>query len=391
MGQQLLIAGGGIGGLAVAIAAARAGWESAVFEQAEAFTDVGAGIQLGPNATRILRQWELLAGDLGQRVARPGRLQVRDALDGRELGVLRVDDFEQRYGAPYVTAHRADLHSALFDAAWSAGAHMHAQQRAVGAENGRDGVRVHFEDGRTALGDALVGSDGLWSRVRRLVAGPAAPTFTGHVAYRALLPQASVPEALRSGDVTAWLGPRLHLVAYPVRAGEFLNVVCVVEGGAPPDATSWDQAAAVADLQAAMGPTCAAARALVEAVEAWRLWALHARAPVAGAFEMARGRIALAGDAAHPMPPYLAQGAGMAIEDARELQRVLAADLVDGDIEAAFARYARDRWQRCARVQARSLRNGRIFHARGPVRIARNASLRLIGERLLDVPWLYSR
>lgn len=387
MTQGLLVAGGGIGGLAAALAARRAGWEARLFEQAEAFSEIGAGIQLGPNATRILREWELLdKGPLDGCVARPGCLSVREASDGSELGRLRLDGFARRYGAPYVTVHRGDLQQALRGAAEAAGAVLGAGQRIERVQVEGDAVRVDCG----AEGDALVIADGVFGRLRQQVAGGGPPRFTGHVAYRALVRQDALPQAMRSGDVTVWLGPDLHLVRYPVRGGDWLNVVCLVEGRLQGDPRGWDQDAALADLQAAMGPVCAGARDLVAAIGQWRLWALHGRAPVASADEMARGRVALLGDAAHPMLPYLAQGAGMALEDARELQRVLA--VADGralDVPTALRRYALSRWQRAARVQARSLRNATIFHARGPLRIARNASIRLLGERLLDVPWLY--
>jgi salicylate hydroxylase len=383
---QLLIAGGGIGGLAAALAARRAGWEARLFEQAENFSEVGAGIQLGPNATRILREWGLLPGELDALVARPSHLCVRDALDGGELGRLRFDAFEARYGAPYVTVHRADLQQALLQAAQAVGARLCTGRRIEQASETDDAVRI--EGG--VEGDALVAADGVWSRLREAVAGDTPPRFTGHVAYRALARQADLPQALRASDVTVWLGPKLHLVRYPVRGGEWLNVVCLVEGRLQGDPRGWDQQAALADLQSAMGPVCAPARELVAAIPQWRLWALNGRAPVQGAQEMARGRIALLGDAAHPMLPYLAQGAGMALEDARELERVLA--VADGrvlDVPTALQRYALSRWQRCARVQARSLRNATIFHASGALRLARNTALRVGGERVLDVPWLY--
>jgi salicylate hydroxylase len=179
-------------------------------------------------------------------------------------------------------------------------------------------------------------------------------------------------------------------VTYPLRGGEWLNAVCVVQGTQPGDPRDWDHAASQAQLDAALGPVCAAVRARVASMPSWRLWMLHARPPVAAAEQMARGRIALLGDAAHPMRPYLAQGAGMAIEDARELQRVL--KVADGevmDVPTAMRRYALNRWERVARVQARSRRNGTIFHATGPLRLARNAAMRVLGERLLDQPWLY--
>ncbi len=386
MSRELLIAGGGIGGLAAALAARRAGWQARLFEQAEAFSEAGAGIQLGPNATRILREWDLLEGGLDACVARPECLSVREAADGRELGRLRLADFAHRYGAPYLTVHRADLQQALRGAAADAGAQLVTGRRIDNVQADEDRVCVNGD----VEGDALVGADGVFGRVRLQVIGGELPYFTGHVAYRALVRQDALPLSLRSGDVTVWLGPRLHLVRYPVRAGEFLNVVCLVEGRLQGDPRNWDQAAALADLQAAMGPACAGARDLVAAIAHWRLWALHTRPPVTAAAQLAHGRVALLGDAAHPMLPYLAQGAGMALEDARELQRVLpVADGRTPDVPTALRRYALGRWQRCAGVQVRSQRNATIFHARGPLRVARNAAIRLLGERLLDVPWLY--
>ena len=216
-----------------------------------------------------------------------------------------------------------------------------------------------------------------------------------------MLAQASLPERLRSQQVTAWLGPRLHVVQYPVRGGEWLNVVAIVHGQVDEvagDLQSWDHSANAADLQAAVKLTSAPLRDLIAAVSEcsgqagppWRLWALCDRPSLRGAWQQAQGRVALLGDAAHPMRPYLAQGAGMAIEDACELGCVLAkVREPDSDVATLLQRYALNRWQRNARVQARALRNGRLFHARGLLRSSRDASLKLLGGRLLDIPWLY--
>ncbi len=384
MTQELLVAGGGIAGLAAAVAAARAGWQSRLFEQADAFSEVGAGLQLGPNATRILRDWGLLEAVMA-RAACPRRLRVRDAQDGRELGSLALGSrFEERYGAPYLTIHRADLHAALLDAVREAGTHLHPGTRVLQAQSLTGAVRAATSAGQEVEADALAVADGVWSGLRQRLLGDGPPRATGHVAYRALLQGDA-----GSDEVTAWLGPRMHLVTYPVRRGQALNVVCVVqgEGGDPQD---WDQPGPQEALHRAAGPLCAEAEGLLRRVPQWRLWTLHARDPVAAASTMAQGRLALLGDAAHPMLPYLAQGAGMAIEDAFELGRVLAA--ADGrviDVETALRRYALNRWERCARVQRRAERNGRIFHAAGVVRRARNLAIRAAGERVLDQPWLY--
>jgi len=180
-------------------------------------------------------------------------------------------------------------------------------------------------------------------------------------------------------------------VSYPVRAGEWLNVVMFVHGKPPADVQEWDHPGLRADVLAALDGHCPALTALVEAVPAWRLWVLCDRLPLLSPDQMVRGRVALLGDAAHPMRPYLAQGAGMAIEDAAELGRCLASvSRPHADVSLALRRYALNRWQRNARVQARAVRNGQIFHATGPLRLARDLSLKLLGHRLLDMPWLYA-
>jgi salicylate hydroxylase len=173
-----------------------------------------------------------------------------------------------------------------------------------------------------------------------------------------------------------------------VRRGELLNIVAIVEAPGRDASHDWDQGGVAAELVRAMGEIDVELRALVEAIPAWRFWSLHGRPPVAGAHAMARGRIALVGDAAHPMLPYLAQGAGMAIEDAEAIGKVLA-DASPDTVAPAFERYAQSRWRRCAQVQSGAWRNARIFHASGPMRWGRDAAMKLLGERLLDQPWLY--
>lgn len=390
MTLQALIVGGGIGGLAAGLACARAGWDSRLYEQAAELSEIGAGIQLGPNATRILHAWGLSEA-LGAVAAFPQRLTVRSATDGTELAAMRLGAaFSKRYGAPYATVHRADLQGLLLGAARAADVHLKLSSPATAVQATGEAVRLRVGAEHEVEGDALIGADGLWSAVRGQVWGDAAPAATGHLAYRSLVLQRDLPAALRSQDVTAWLGPRMHLVTYPASAGAKLNVVAFVNGSATESARDWDQAAVAAELQAAAGPLCAPLRDLVQAMPHWRLWVMYDRPPVRSADEMARGRIALLGDAAHPMRPYLAQGAAMAIEDAAELGRALAmAASADIDVPLALRRYALNRWQRCARVQARARRNGGIFHATGLVQRVRDLALRLLGARLVDQPWLY--
>jgi len=395
--QQLLIAGGGIGGLAAALAVSRAGWEVRLFERAPEFGEVGAGIQLGPNVTRILYGWGL-EPELAGVVAFPDRLQVRNAVSGAELGVLPLGPQAlERYGAPYATIHRADLHHVLCAAVMDrADVHLNLDRcLASFHDDGQAAVTLTTTAGSIIEGDALLGADGVGSRVRRQLLDDGPPRVTGHLAYRTMLRQSALPAALRSQQVTAWLGPRLHVVQYPVRGGEWMNVVAVVCGEPPADPLGWDHGANAADLRRATGAVCAPLRELLDAVpqatvndDPWRLWPLLDRPPVAAAGEMARGRVALLGDAAHPMRPYLAQGACMALEDAATLASALSMDVAD--VPTRLQRYAQTRWQRVARVQARSIRNGDIFHASGLLRAGRDAGLRLLGQRLLDLPWLYN-
>ncbi|MFZ4288448.1 FAD-dependent monooxygenase [Variovorax sp. HJSM1_2] len=407
MAKQVLIAGGGIGGMSAALACARAGWGVQLFERAPAFSEVGAGIQLGPNVTRQLNAWGL-ASAVAEVAALPDQLQVRDADSGQTLGLLRLGQQTQaRYGAPYVTIHRADLHRLLHTATQQEGA-VQIQLNTALRQFSEDlnSVKAQltseastFSAGAVEVeGDALVGADGLWSPVRQILLQDGQPMVAGHLAYRALVRQAALPEALRTQNITVWLGSRLHVVQYPVRGGDWLNVVAIVQARLPGPVQNlgperldhWDHSANAIELQRVLADTCGPLQNLVHAVGHWRLWVLCDRPPMRGPQEQALGRVALLGDAAHPMRPYLAQGAGMAIEDAAALGQALGQALTpSANVPAALRRYAQERWQRNARVQARAERNGRIFHATGPIRWSRNLAMRLGGERLLDMPWLY--
>lgn len=390
MAAHILIAGGGIAGLATALALARRRHRIDLLEQSVAFGEVGAGIQLGPNVTRRLQALGLSEGLL-RAAARPDALVVLGATDGGEIARMPLGNaMLHSYAAPYLCIHRADLHALMLAAVRGTGAvTLTTGARVTQVVARGELVCACSTDTRAWEGDALIGADGLWSTVRPCVVEDATPPrATGHTAWRALVEQSALPAPLRSTQIRVWLGPRLHAVAYPVRRGEALNVVVLAESAPVGDARDWDQTTSLAALQAATGRTCGGLQALLEAVPSWRAWTLSDRSPLTGPDQMAAERVALAGDAAHPMLPYLAQGAGMAIEDA-----VALADAVDGgdatEVPAALARYAAARWERNAQVQARARRNGDIFHATGLVRVGRDAALRLMGARLLDVPWLY--
>ncbi len=405
--KQVLIAGGGIGGLAAALALARNGASVQLLEKAAQLSEVGAGIQIGPNVTRILHAWNL--GEALARVAAfPQQLQARDAQSGQLLGSLRLGERSQTlYGAPYATIHRADLHGLLHQAAQQSGVGMHLGQTLVGWRETSEGLDVltrHAQDAQQSDGSggavenhfhaaALIGADGVWSNVRQQLLADEPARFTGHLAYRALVAQADLPAHLRTNQITVWMGPRLHVVHYPVRAGQWLNVVAIVHGEKPNLASDWDQAGHSQALIHAMGAVGKDLHERLESISAWRMWALHDRPPVASAAQMAQGRVALLGDAAHPMRPYLAQGAGMAIEDAQVLGQVLGQCLAQGsgDVAAQLQVYAEQRWARNAQVQARAIRNGQVFHAQGALAWARNLTMRLRGERLMDLPWLYGQ
>jgi salicylate hydroxylase len=388
MGDQVLVAGGGIGGLAAALAVLRSGWDVQVLEKAAVFSEVGAGVQLGPNVVRVLHDWGLAAA-LQAVAAFPDQLQVYSARSGDLLGAMRLGrDMATSYGAPYATVHRADLHGLLLGQLERAGAKLRLNASLQGFHQAPDGVVVNLQGDAALQGKMLIGADGLWSVVRRELLGDGPPRPTGHLAYRSLVRQTMLPEKLRTQNVTVWLGPRMHVVHYPVQRGEWLNIVAIVHAAPVADLQIWDHHAHSAELAVALGSSCTTLRDLVQAVPSWRLWVMHDRPPMQGAHQHAQGRVALLGDAAHPMRPYLAQGAGMAIEDAAELGRALKS-ATPQNVPTALQHYAAHRWQRNARVQARALRNGQIFHAIGPVRWGRDVAMKLMGERLLDMPWLY--
>ncbi len=391
--SKVHIAGGGIGGLAAALACARTGHEVRVSERASAVSEVGAGVQLGPNVVKVLYGWGLQEA-LAQVAFFPRQLQVRNATTGIHLASLRLGEaFEQRYGAPYLTIHRADLHGVLLQAVQATGViDLQFGSALIGLTQSDDAVSAEFSNNLHTRSDLLVGADGGWSLVRKLLLDDGTPEPTGHLAYRAMVPQGDLPVHLRSDQVTAWLGPKLHVVQYPVRGGDWLNVVAIVHGQVKGDMSHWDHSANAADLRRSMALACGQLQELVGAIAFWRLWPLSIRPPMRGAQEHAKGRVALLGDAAHPMLPYLAQGAGMAIEDASALAWALGEGSganQGADVPAQLQRYAQARWQRNAQVQARAIKNGRIFHATGLVRWGRDAALGLLGENLLNMPWLY--
>ena len=386
MPQRVLIAGGGIGGLAVAIALTRRGIASNVLERSDFADETGAGIQLGPNATRVLRELGSL-DTVEQSAFRPEAIWIFDGLSGERLASVPLGGHaETRYGAPYLALHRADLHAALLAVAKELGDLIALTPRfevdSIAEE--RVGITVQSADGNQASGSCLIGADGLWSSVRKHVAPNATMRFAGATASRTLLPREDLPAPFDAPVVGLWLGPRAHLVHYPVRGGTDINLVAVTEGGR--ERQGWSEAADVEALRASFTDWCTDSKSLLERADAWRSWSLYRLPPVT---PWSTGRTVLLGDAAHPVLPFLAQGAGLAIEDAA----VLASSLKNAahGPPQAFARYVAERQNRAWRVQREARLLGMVYHLRGPAGRFRN---RVLGWRsqaglLASFDWLY--
>jgi salicylate hydroxylase len=319
---------------------------------------------------------------------RPEAILIYDGISGRRLSSVPLGTHaEQRYGAPYLTLHRADLHAGLRAVAQSlapAVLRPGFELTAVDAQSGD--VVARAADGSEAKGASLIGADGLWSKVRSLIMPKANLRFTGATAWRARLPRGSLPSPFDAPVVGLWLRPGSHLVHYPVRGGEELNIVAVTEGGA--ERRGWNQAGAVETLLASFTRWTKDSKSLLERAASWRSWSLYRLAPLR---RFGAGRIALLGDAAHPVLPYLAQGAALAIEDALTLAACI--DASPGDPPFAIRRYEDLRRPRVARVQRLSRRLGRLYQLRGAMRVARNLILERRSEEtaLRRFDWLYGR
>lgn len=384
--DRVLIAGGGIGGLATAISLGRRGIETETLERSSLIEESGAGIQLGPNATRALASLGALDA-IEPHAFRPEAIVVFDGLSGRKLSSVPLGkSAERRYGAPYLTLHRTDLHAGLHAVARSLPTATLRPGFEVAALDVRErNVVVRATDGTEAKGEALVGADGLWSTLRPLIMPEASLRFTGHTAWRALLPRNALASPFDAPIVGLWLGPRGHLVHYPVRGGDQLNVVAVTEGGVA--VQDWNQPGRSASLLASFTRWCKDSKSLLESAPGWRSWSLYRLLKLR---DWSVGRVALLGDAAHPVLPYLAQGGALAIEDALTLAACLAAS--PRDVPAAFRSYEQIRRPRAARVERLSRRYGRLYHLGGPLRLLRNYLLgtRSKASALGRFDWLYT-
>ena len=390
MTAHVLIAGAGIGGLGAALALSQIGKnvdiKVTVLEQTDVFGEVGAGIQISPNAYQVLSRWGLT--DALQKTANfPEKLQVRSAVSDKLLGQLTMGVAAQaRYGFPFATIRRADLHSLLLNAVrQQSNVELYLNAKINNIVELNQQVTVKIEAGDTFNADALIGADGLRSRVRQHVLNDSEPNATGHTAWRALLPMADMPPELQHDHVTAWLAPNSHTIAYPVQQGKSLNIVYCSENrgkiGLQPAYL----------LSKQLSKSLQNVFQIATEKKAWTRWDLFDRPPMTSSVEMfnpAHPHIALLGDAAHPMLPYLAQGAAMALEDGRAL--AFSVRNSPENMAVALQHYAQTRWQRNAKVQARARQNGQIFHAKPPVSWGRDVAMGLLGEKLLDSPWLYA-
>jgi salicylate hydroxylase len=391
--RRALVVGAGIGGLAAALALARQGFGVDVFERAPALQEFGAGLQLTPNATRALARLGALAA-AREVASAPRAVRVLRGADGAELARLPVEAAERRWGAPYLTVHRVDLHRVLAEAAAATGTvALHFGAEVAGVASEAEAASIDIKRGAAPLsetGEAVVGADGLRSLVRaRLGRGQAdAPRFSYRVAFRATVEAEWVAPRWRDNEVTLRLGPRAHLVHYPLRGGSAVNLVAVIESNwrSAPGDDPWDGEADREALDRAFRDWSADARDLIAAPKRWRAWPLMLRPPLD---RFAFGRIALIGDAAHPMTPFLAQGAAQAIEDADSLARRLGET---DKVEAALAAYSADRVARANRVQREATMQGRIYHLSGPFAFARNLTMRALGPEgvLKRLDWLYA-
>ncbi len=381
---SILIAGGGIGGLCAALALARKGFASMVFERAGGEAQAGAGIQLGPNATRLLAAWGL-GHALRACAAFPDGIALYDGISGEVLARIPLGATAlSRYGAPYALLHRADLHGLLIEAARAEPLISIAAGCAVlECEESDEGVRLHTSQGVYA-GAALVGADGLRSTIRPAVAEGARPEPSGLIAWRALIPAAAFPALAGDAEIGLWMRPGMHLVHYRVSGGALLNLVLVAPAGdgEPERAGQAHGGAHRPDVAQWPGRL----RAALAAVPEWTPWPLWELAPLA---RWSKGRITLLGDAAHAVLPFMASGSVLAIEDAAILAHEVASTAED--LATAFARYEKARLARAERVRRASLQAGRIYHLGGAMRLARNAVLRASPPLLLlrRNDWLY--
>ena len=383
--DEILIAGGGIGGLATALALSVQGLPCRILEQSSEFREIGAGIHLGPNVFRACDHLGIME-QMTEKAVFVDHLAMMDSLSGEEITRVQVKDTcLERYGYPYAIHHRADMLDVFLKACQDSPLiTLETSRRVTRIDDDGDTVTVQTEDGSTYAGRALIGADGLWSAVRAYLFGDEMPRVTGHIAYRAVLPMDEVPEELKQNAAMLWVGPRNHLIHYPIRDWELFNVVAVfhsdkyVEG--------WNEPGDRDELLTRFADVGTLPMSLLERVSDWRMWVLCDREP---RDVWSRGRVTLIGDAAHPMLQYFAQGAAMAIEDGLCVASKIAT--ADGDLETEFQAYQQERYLRTGRVQYMARFLGEVYHAEGVKRDLRNQMLgaRTQAKAMEGLDWLY--
>jgi len=383
-GSTVIVAGGGIGGLAAALALARRGFAVKVLEQAAEIGEIGAGVQLAPNAFAAFDALGVGEQARGRAVFNE-RMVMLDATDASTVAEIPLGDaFRARFANPYAVIHRADVHQSLLEGVQAhGGIELLTSTRVLHVEQSADGVNVFDALGRRHRGAALVGCDGVKSAVRaQLVGDPV--RVSGHVVYRAVVDATEFPKDLAWNAAAVWAGPDCHLVHYPLRGGEQYNVVVTFHSR---EQEEWSvRVGDRAEVLSYFDGICAKARQLIDLPKDWKRWATADREPIG---QWTYGRVALLGDAAHPTLQYLAQGACMALEDAVTLGEALRVH--DNDFTQAFAHYQRSRVARTARVVLSAREMGRIFHAKGVERLVRNELWKdRSPERYYDaMEWLY--
>lgn len=386
MASPILIAGGGIGGLAAAIGLAQKGFASVVLEKARELGEIGAGIQLGPNAFHAF-DW-LGVGDAARAMAvYIDSLRLMDALSGEEITRIPLDAaFRTRFGNPYAVVHRGELHGVFLRACV---AHplieLRTSTEVVDYVQEGSGVTAILADGSRLSGAALIGADGLWSNIRKRLVGDGPPRVSGHTTYRSVIPVEEMPEDLRWNAATLWAGPKCHIVHYPLSGWKLFNLVVTYHNDAPEPVAG--KPVAHDEVRRGFEHVAPVARQVIERGQGWKLWVLCDRDPVTTWVD---GRVALLGDAAHPMLQYFAQGACMAMEDAVALAYEMAA--AGGDAERALPAYAARRRLRTARVQLQSREIGQhIYHPEGAHAELRNAVMRAKtpADWYDAIDWLY--
>jgi 2-polyprenyl-6-methoxyphenol hydroxylase-like FAD-dependent oxidoreductase len=380
----VVVAGGGIGGLAAALALVRRGFDVLVLEQAPELGEIGAGIQLGPNAFHAFDA--LGIGERARsRAVFTDCMVMHDALDEYQVGRIPTDErFRERFGNPYAVIHRADVHLSLLEGAQATGrVQFRTHTRITRVEQDGDVVTAIDQQGGRHSGVALIGADGVKSVVREQYVGDPA-RVTGHVVYRAVVDREDFPEDLRWNAASIWVGPNCHLVHYPLRGGEQYNVVVTFHSRQKEEWGVTD--GSKEEVQSYFQDICPRARRLIELPRSWRRWATADREPIG---RWTYGRVTLLGDAAHPTTQYMAQGACMALEDAVTLGEALRVQ--GNDWPQALDMYQQARVARTARIVLSGREMGRIYHAKGVERLIRNDLWRgRTPERFYDaLEWLY--